>query len=103
MQVFTAHLINKHAAPKEPIRSEDYKSSTTSLLKGTAGEAVRLRIRPILQSFGSQREKAQNFRNSADLREKWIIYKKKQIFDERNGQIYMEKAFKLRRKKMKNK
>lgn len=98
MQVFTAHLINKHAAPKEPIRSGDYKSSTTSLLKGTAGEAVRLRIRPILQSFGSQREKAQNFRNSADLREKWIIYKKKQIFDERNGQIYMEKAFKLRRK-----
>lgn len=98
MQVFTAHLINKHAAPKEPIRSEDYKSSTTSLLKGTAGEAVRLRIRPILQSFGSQREKAQNFRNSADLREKWIIYKKKQIFDERNGQIYMEKSFKLRRK-----
>lgn len=98
MQVFTAHLINKHAAPKEPIRSEDYKSSTTSLLKSTAGEAVRLRIRPILQSFGSQREKAQNFRNSADLREKWIIYKKKQIFDERNGQIYMEKAFKLRRK-----
>lgn len=98
MQVFTAHLINKHAAPKEPIRSEDYKSSTTSLLKGTAGEAVRLRIRPILQSFGSQREKAQNVRNSADLREKWIIYKKKQIFDERNGQIYMEKAFKLRRK-----
>lgn len=57
MQVFTAHLINKHAAPKEPIRSEDYKSSTTSLLKGTAGEAVRLRIRPILQSFEVKEKK----------------------------------------------
>lgn len=102
MQVFTAHLINKHAAPKEPIRSENYKSSTTSLLKGTAGEAVRLRIRPILQSFGSQREKAQNFRNSADLREKWIIYKKSKFLMKEMGKFTWRKHLNLG-EKMKNK